>query len=61
MKTLCESVPELAKKRCPELVPSAEFVSSNFTKMFGLFAKCHSLYDSGKTLTDSDITDLGTL
>lgn len=59
MKTLCDSVPVLAQERCAELVPNAEFVRTTFTKVFGLFSKCHSLYDSSKELTDANLSDLG--
>ncbi len=61
MKTLCDSVADLAKERCMDLVPNATFVCTTFTKIFGLFAKCHALYDSSKALTDADLSELGKL
>lgn len=57
--SLCESVPSLAKERCPQLLHKAEFVCHTFKKAFNLFGNCHRLYDSGGKLTEEDITDLG--
>ena len=59
MKTLYDSVLDLAKERCTELIPNAEFVCITFTKAFKLFARCHSLYDSAKELSDADLSGLG--
>ena len=59
MKSLCESVPNLCKERCPELTPSAVFICGTFSKLFSTFAQCHSTYDSSKQLTDTDIVELG--
>ena len=58
MTSLCESVPKLCAERCPELTPNAEFICRTFAKLFGLFAQCHSVYDSSKLLTDTDIEEL---
>ena len=55
MKSLCESVPNLCKERCPELTPNAVFICGTFSKLFSTFAQCHSTYDSSKQLTDTDI------
>lgn len=57
--TLCNSIPELAKARCPQLVAQAEFVSKTFSKAFTLFAACHKVYDSSKHLDESDLCALG--
>ena len=56
MKSLCESVPNLCKERCPELTPSVVFICGTFSKLFSTFG--HT-YDSSKQLTDTDIVELG--
>lgn len=58
-KTLCESVPNFARARCPQLVTKAQFVCTNFKKAFGKFGKCHSQYDCGNKLSEADIGQLG--
>ena len=57
--TLCDSVVNLAKERCPQLTNDAEFISKTFTKAFSLFSNCHSIYDSSKALSETDINELG--
>lgn len=37
----------------------AEFISKTFKKAFTLFGNCHSIYDSSKALSQTDINDLG--
>ena len=59
LKAVCDSVLDLAKERCQELVPSAEFVRTTFTTVFRLFASCHSMFDSSKALSDADLSELG--
>lgn len=59
MKTLCESISQLAEQRCPELTPKAEHVCMTFKKVFALFGHCHSAYDSSKALTNIEIDALG--
>ena len=59
IKTLCESVPDLAKARCSQLVSKAEFICKKFTKAFTKFGECHRLYDSGKSLSEREINSLG--
>ena len=61
LKTLCQAAPELAKKRCPTLLPKAEFIGITFEKVLTLFGKCHSMYDSAKKLSPGDISELGKL
>lgn len=59
VSALCDSVSKLATERCPELLPSAMFVCTTFTKVFNLFGLCHSMYDTSKPLSDTDISKLG--
>ena len=59
VKTLCESVPEFARARCPQLQPNAQFVSTTFAKVFSAFGKCHSVYDCSETLSDDQLENLG--
>jgi hypothetical protein len=59
LKTLCKAAPELAKNRCPELLPKAEFLEKTFMKIFTLFGKCHAVYDTAKPLSASEISQLG--
>ena len=42
-----------------DLTSAAENISRLFTRAFTLFAKCDSLYNSSKQMSDSDITTLG--
>lgn len=56
---LCQSVPTLAQERCPQLVPHAQYVCKTFQKAFTLFGQCHSVYDSGGILSDTDIAAVG--
>lgn len=56
---MCESVVTTAQNRCPPLIHKAKFVQVTFQKGFRLFAATREIYDSGRALTDTDITDLG--
>ena len=57
--TLCQSMVTIANTRCPALLHQAEFLQLTFTKAFNNFAKCRSIYDSGKALSDDNISELG--
>ncbi len=59
MKTLCDSVVEVASDRCPRLKHKADFVGKTFEKAFTYFATCRNIYDSAKVLTEEEISDLG--
>lgn len=59
MKTLCQSVVMLVRERCPSLVPKAEFLDKTFQKAFTYFADCRTLYDSGTSLSETLILQLG--
>lgn len=60
MKTLCQSVADAAKERCPTLVSKADFIQKTFERAFTLFDACRQLYDSAKILSEGEICDLGT-
>ena len=59
MKTLCQSVVDVAKERCPVLTPKATFLDNTFEKAFRYFADCRHIYDSAKILEEREISDLG--
>lgn len=58
LKTLCESVPNLARSRCPQLATQANFINKTFLKVLTKFGKCHAVYDSGKELSEAQIEQL---
>lgn len=49
----------VATERCPALTPKANFLRCTFEKAFTYFSKCRKIYDSGKILSDEEISDLG--
>ena len=58
VKTLCQSVIDVATERYPVLTPKANFLNNTFTKAFTYFANCRHIYDSGKILSDEEILEL---
>ena len=55
------SVPGNTWKRCPTLLPKAEFIGITFEKVLTLFGKCHSMYDSAKKYSPGAISEFGKL
>ncbi len=47
------------KGRMSCVVHQAEYISQTFIEVFTLFGKCHSVYDSSKKLSTTEITNLG--
>ena len=58
IRTLCQSILDLAQAHSPSLVPEVKALSEKFQKLFTLFAKCHNIYDKNY-VTDQEITELG--
>ena len=48
MKTLCQSVIDVATTRCPMLVSKATFLNITFEKAFTYFASCQNTMTVGK-------------
>ena len=60
IKTLCNTIIDIARENDVSLVSKAQEVSVKFIKLFTLFAECHSLYDESTLLSSDNIKKLGT-